>query len=92
MTRNKLAKVRRLATALVLGNLALVALLGLVLPESAHALLPIAALTLPLLSAAGIEEALKREPADRANSRAARDCPQRRGSHAHAARALHPAT
>jgi hypothetical protein len=62
MTHTKLSKVRRLAVALVLGNLALIALLGVVLPQPALALLPIFALMLPLLSAAAIEGALRSEP------------------------------
>ena len=58
MTHNKLSKVRKLAVALVLGNLALIALLALVLPASALPALPVLALMLPLLSAAAIEAAL----------------------------------
>jgi hypothetical protein len=60
MTRNKLSKVRKLAVALVLGNLALIGLLALVLPGSALTALPVLALMLPLLSAAAIEAALSK--------------------------------
>ena len=72
MTLNNLSKVRRLALALVLGNLALVGLLGSVLPPAALVLLPVVALTVPLLSAAAVEEALKAKPSDRQDSKPAR--------------------
>jgi hypothetical protein len=58
MTHNTLSKVRKLAVALVLGNLALIGLLALILPGSALFALPVLALMLPLLSAAAIESAL----------------------------------
>jgi hypothetical protein len=58
MTHNTLSKVRKLAVALVLGNLALIGLLALILPGSALFTLPVLALMLPLLSAAAIESAL----------------------------------
>ena len=64
MTRNRLSKVRRFAVALVLGNLALVGLLASVLPQAALVLLPVVAFTVPLLSAALVEEALKAKPSD----------------------------
>jgi|GEM_PF-4554777 hypothetical protein len=60
MTHNKLSKVRKLAVALVLGNLALIGLLALVLPANALAALPVLALMLPLLSAAALEAALSK--------------------------------
>lgn len=69
MTRNKLSKVRHLAVALVLGNLALIALLGVVLPHSALPILSVVALTLPMLSAGAVEEALRREPRTAAKPR-----------------------
>ena len=65
MTRNRLSKARRLAAALVLGNLAVIGLLASVLPQAALALLPLLAIALPLLSAALVEESLKRAPSDR---------------------------
>lgn len=61
MTRNRLSKVRHLAVALVLGNLALIGLLGLVLPEAALAALPVLAIFLAPLSAAAVEAALSGE-------------------------------
>src|SRR5262249_20160034 len=69
MTRNRLSKARRLAVALVLGNLALVGLLASVLPQAALALLPVVAFTVPLLSAAAVEEALKAKPSNRETER-----------------------
>ena len=71
MTHNKLSTVRRLAAALVLGNLAVIAILGLVLPQPALALLPVIALTLPLLTAARIEQALRHEPPKAVSRKAA---------------------
>lgn len=64
MTHNKLSKVRKLAVALVLGNLALIGLLALVLPASALSALPVLALMLPLLSAAVVESALTQSADD----------------------------
>jgi len=55
----KLSKVRRFALAAVASNLVLLAVLAAVLP---HVLLPIAALALPLLTAAIVESALERTP------------------------------
>lgn len=72
MTHNKLSKVRQLAVALVLANLALIGLLALVLPESARAALPVLALMLPLLSAAAIESALSKRADDREQIKPAR--------------------
>ena len=72
MTRNKLYQVRQLAVALVLGNLALVGLLAIVLPEAALSALPVLALMLPLLSAAAIESALSARANDRAKTEPAR--------------------
>jgi hypothetical protein len=72
MTHNKLAKVRRFALGLVLGNLALIALLALVLPESARAALPVLAIMLPPLSAAAIEGALSKQANTRLAARATR--------------------
>ena len=72
MTPNTLSTVRRFALALVLGNLALVGLLASVLPQAALVLLPLVALTVPLLSAAAVEEALKAKPSGRPSSKPAR--------------------
>lgn len=73
MTHNKLSKVRKLAVALVLGNLALIGLLAIVLPAAALLALPVLALMLPLLSAAAIEaELTKRENEPTKPARAAR--------------------
>jgi hypothetical protein len=72
MPRNRISEVRRFAVALVLGNLALVGLLASVLPQAALVLLPLVAFTVPLLSAAAVEEALKAKPSDHRNSKPAR--------------------
>jgi hypothetical protein len=68
MTRNRISKVRHLAVAILLGNLVLVGLLGVVLPQPALAVLPLFAIMLPLLSAAAIERALSRRDDDREES------------------------
>jgi hypothetical protein len=57
-----MTQVRHLALALVLANLALVGLLGLVLPSAALGLLPLLAIAAPLLSAAVLEHALQQTP------------------------------
>jgi hypothetical protein len=59
MELTTLTKVRRLALAAVCGNVVFFALLAAVLPQ---VLLPIAALVLPLLTAAFVEAQLQRAP------------------------------
>lgn len=59
MNRTQLSKVRRFAIVAVLSNLVVLAALAALLP---HVLLPIAALGLPLLTAAVLEAAIAQRP------------------------------
>jgi len=78
MDRTQLSKVRRLALVAVVSNLAALVLLSALLP---HVLLPVAALILPLITAAFVEAAIERKPRTAARK-------LRIGSLAHVPRAL----
>ena len=83
METTQLSKVRRIALLAVAGNLAIFALLAVVLPQ---VILPIPALMLPLLTAAYVESLLSRAP--RATARkvqAPRRLPRASRARSHAA-------
>jgi hypothetical protein len=60
MERTQSSKLGRLAIAAVSTNLAVVAALGVLLPDESHVFLPIVALILPLLTAAWLETLAQR--------------------------------
>jgi hypothetical protein len=81
MDRTQLSKLRRFALLAVVSNLAALVLLSALLP---HVLLPIAALILPLITAAIVEAALEHKPRT-----AARKLPLGSVTHVHRALAQH---
>ena len=74
MELTSVSNVRQIALAAVASNLLLFALLAAVLP---HVLLPIAALMLPLLTAAWVDAALQRKPQPRQRKPQPRSRPAR---------------
>ena len=73
MDRTQLTKVRRFALVAVVSNLVILAALAAVLP---HALLPLAALGLPLITAGILEAAVEHTPRSSARKLQPRSLPR----------------